>query len=148
MLLASKPLPRRSGATAVEFAAVATVFIMLLFGIMEYCLIIYTQNVVENAAREGARYAIVNVTDTTVVTDTQTYVLTVMGGLDTKMQNYKCNVYLADANGNNIGAAGTAQFGQYVCVDVSVDYVPITPGLLKLSTITVRSKSSMGSEAN
>ena len=148
MLLKSKPMSRRSGATAVEFAAVATVFIMLLFGILEYCLIIYTQNVVENAAREGARYAIVNVTDTTVVTDTQTYVLTVMGGLDTKMQNYSSKVYLADAYGNNIGSAGSAQFGQYVCVEISVDYVPITPGLLNLSTITVRSKSSMGSEAN
>ena len=92
MMLASKAMPRRSGATAVEFAAVSTVFILLLFGILEYCLIIYTQNVVENAAREGARYAIVNVTDTTVVTDTQTYVQTMMGGLDTKMKNYALGV--------------------------------------------------------
>ena len=148
MLLNSKSEPRRSGATAIEFAAVASIFMLLLFGILEYCLIVYTQNVVENAAREGARFAVVRSTDATLVTDTQAYVKTMMMGLDTKLKNYSCNVYMADANGNNIGAAGSATFGQYVCVDVSVDYVPITPGLTHLSTITVRFKSSMGSEAN
>ena len=71
-----------------------------------------------------------------------------MGGLDTRMKNYNCDVYLADSSGAKIGAAGSAQFGQYVCTDVQVDYVSITPGLLFLKTFTIRSKSSMGSEAN
>lgn len=148
MLLATKPLAPRRAATVVELAVVILIFLMLLFGILEYCLVIYSYNVVENAAREGARYGVVNVTDTTMVSDTQTVVKNFMGGLDTKMQNYSCTVYLADANGNNIGNATTAQFGQYVCVEVSLDYVPITPGLIYLKTITLRSKSSMGSEAN
>jgi Flp pilus assembly protein TadG len=146
MLFAKKT--QRDGAATIEFAAVSIIFLLLMFGILEYCLIIYTQQVAENAAREGARFAIVNTSDATLVTDTQAYVKSLMGGLDTKLKNYSCNVYLADANGNNIGAATSAQFGQYVCVEISIDYVPITPGLLKLSTITVHTKSSMGSEAN
>jgi len=148
MILARRTDSHRNGSTTVELAVVILVFVMLLFGILEYCLIIYTQNVVENAAREGSRYGVVNVTDTTMVTDTQNVVKNFMGGLDTKMKNYSCNVYLADVNGNNIGSATNAKFGEYICVDVQLDYTPITPGLLYLKTFTIRSKCSMGSEAN
>src|SRR5438105_3553837 len=123
MLLIKKDAPQRPGATAVEMAAVIAIFVLLMFGILEYCLILYSYNVVENAAREGSRYAIVNVTDTTMIADTKTYVQTLMGGLDTKLSAYNCDVYLADATGAKTGVATTAQFGQYVCVDVSVNYV-------------------------
>ena len=83
-----------------------------------------------------------------MVTDTQTYVKSLMGGLDKNMTAYSCNLYMADSSGNNIGAATGTQFGQYICCDVSVNYVPITPGLIYLKTITIRSKCSMISEAN
>ena len=152
MLLAAKSNTRRSGATVVELTAVILIFLVLFFGIMEYCFILFTYNIVENAAREGTRYAVVNVTDATMISDTQTYVQSLMCGFDTKMTNYSCNVYLADSAGKNINTktvnATTAQFGQYVCTDVSVDYVPMTPGLLFLTTFTIRSKCSMISEAN
>jgi len=121
---------------------------LMIFGILEYCFIVYTYNVVENAAREGARYGVVNVTDATMINDTKTVTKAFMGGLDATMKNYTCNVYLADATGNNIGQATDAQFGQYICVDVSVDYVPITPGLGFLKSFTIRSRCSMMSEAN
>lgn len=147
MLLSNKNSTRR-GATAVEMAFVASLTALLMFGLLDYCLLTYTNQVVEAAAREGARYAIVNVTDTTMVSDTQAVVKSFMGGLDQKMTGYNCNVYLADANGNNIGAATSAQFGQYVCVEVTITYVPISPGLDYLKTFTIRSRSSMGSEAN
>src|SRR5262249_31643193 len=108
----------RDGATSVEFAAVSAVLILLLFAIMEFCMIIYTQNIVENAAREGSRYAIVNVSGSTMVSSTKAVVKSFMCNLDTKMSNYSCNVYLADANGNNINNDPTgAGFGQYICVD-------------------------------
>ncbi|MBI1832153.1 MAG: pilus assembly protein [Planctomycetes bacterium] len=148
MMLATKATQRREGATAVELAAVVVVFTMLFFGILEYCLIVFTMNVVENAAREGARYAVVNVSDTTLVSDTQTYVQSLMGGLDTKMTGYSCQLYKADTSGNNTGSATGAQFGQYICCDVSITYTPITPGLLYLKAFTIRSKCSMISEAN
>ena len=139
---------KRRGATAVEMAAVISVLVVLLFGIFEYCMVIYSTQVVENAAREGARYAVVNSADATLVADTQAVVINFMGGLDTKLSAYNCDVYLADSGGNKIGAASTAQFGQYVCVEVSGVYVPMTPGLALLSSFTIRSKSNMGSEAN
>jgi len=138
----------RSGATAVELAAVVAVFVLLFFGIMEYCLMIFAQQVVEAATREGARYAVVNSTNPTLVSDTQAVVKNFMSGLDKRYPNYNCNVYLADANGNNIGTPANAAFGQYICVDVTLDYVPVSPVLVRLGTFTIHSKCAMGSEAN
>jgi len=44
----------------VEFALVAPVFFMLLFGIIEAGRFIFYYEILNNATREGARYAIVN----------------------------------------------------------------------------------------
>jgi TadE-like protein len=138
----------RRATTLVEFAVVSVIFMMIMFGIMEYCLMIYAINITENAAREGARYAIVNSSDTTLVADTQAYVKSMMMNLDNSMANYNCDVYLADATGAKIGSPVGGKFGDYICVDVSVDYVPITPGLILLKKFTIRSKCNMMNEAN
>jgi len=47
------------GQTMVEFAMVASVFLLLLFGIMQMALMVYNYNTVCSAAREAVRYAIV-----------------------------------------------------------------------------------------
>jgi Flp pilus assembly protein TadG len=47
------------GQTLVEFAMIASVFLMLLFGIMQMALTVYNYNTVCSAAREAVRYAIV-----------------------------------------------------------------------------------------
>lgn len=47
------------GVAAVEFAIIVLVFITLLFGIIEFGLLMYNQHIVTNAGREGARYGIV-----------------------------------------------------------------------------------------
>jgi Flp pilus assembly protein TadG len=49
----------------VEFAMVASVFLMLLFGIMQMALTVYNYNTVCSAAREAVRYAIVRSPKTT-----------------------------------------------------------------------------------
>jgi Flp pilus assembly protein TadG len=57
---ARRSLNRESGAAAVEFALVAPLLFMLLFGIFEFGLVWSQKNVYVGAAREGARYAAVN----------------------------------------------------------------------------------------
>ncbi len=47
------------GSAAVEFALVLPVLIVLLFGIIEFGIILYNKAVITNASREGARYGIV-----------------------------------------------------------------------------------------
>ncbi|QJW98841.1 TadE/TadG family type IV pilus assembly protein [Frigoriglobus tundricola] len=70
----SRPAPARRGMTTVETALVLTVFCMLLFGIFEYTRFLFVLQMTNNAARDGARYAAVNVSmpstfDTTDYTD-------------------------------------------------------------------------------
>ena len=48
------------GQTMVEFAMVATVFLMLMFGVMQMALTVYNYDTVCSAAREAVRYAIVH----------------------------------------------------------------------------------------
>ena len=50
---------REKGASAVEFALVLPVLILILFGIIEFGFIIYDKAVITNASREGARTGIV-----------------------------------------------------------------------------------------
>lgn len=47
------------GGTLVEMAIATSVFLMLVFGIFEMCLALYTYHFVSDAAREATRYAIV-----------------------------------------------------------------------------------------
>jgi Flp pilus assembly protein TadG len=50
----------RQGAAAVEFAIVAPVFFLLVFGMVEYGRMIMVQQVLTNAAREGARVGVLD----------------------------------------------------------------------------------------
>jgi TadE-like protein len=58
--LRSRPRARTRGQAMVEFALVAPMFFMLLFGIIEAGRFIFYYETLSHATREGARYAIVN----------------------------------------------------------------------------------------
>ena len=52
------PLEQK-GAAAVEFAIILPLLVMLLFGIIEFGIILYDKAMITNASREGARAGIV-----------------------------------------------------------------------------------------
>ena len=52
-------LKKENGAAAVEFAILLPLLVGLVFGIIEFGLLLYNQQVITNASREGARAAIV-----------------------------------------------------------------------------------------
>jgi Flp pilus assembly protein TadG len=52
--------PRSRGQALVEFAFVAPLFFLLLFAIVDFGRYVYYVQILNNAAREGARYAIVH----------------------------------------------------------------------------------------
>lgn len=56
------PLHRRKrrGAAVVEFAIVAPLFFLLIFGMIEYGRMVMVQQVITNASREGARRAVLD----------------------------------------------------------------------------------------
>ena len=49
----------QKGTTAVEFAIVLSLLITLIFGIIEFGLVMFNRQVITNAAREGARAGII-----------------------------------------------------------------------------------------
>lgn len=64
----------RLGAATVEFAVIAPLFVLLLFGMIEFGRLVMVQQVITNASREGARRAVVEQATTADVTSAvQTY---------------------------------------------------------------------------
>lgn len=53
-----KRISIQKGAVAVEFAIILPTFLLLLFGMIEFSLILYDQAIITNASREAARSAI------------------------------------------------------------------------------------------
>lgn len=136
----------RQGAAVVELAAVAIIFFMVLFGIMEYCRFIFLHQVIDSAAREGMRYAVVNTQNSTLKDDT---IKVVQQRLGNQTPGASIRVYAADSTGKQIGEANEAQFGQYIAVQIDWNYVPILPSFLFLNNNLPISVRSLGnSEAN
>lgn len=54
---------RGLGQALTEFAFVLPIFLLILYGIIEFGRYVYTVQMLNNAAREGARYAIVHGSD-------------------------------------------------------------------------------------
>jgi Flp pilus assembly protein TadG len=50
----------QKGSSVAEFAMVALVFFMIIFGIIEFGRLLYTHNALTDAARRGARYAVLH----------------------------------------------------------------------------------------
>jgi Flp pilus assembly protein TadG len=57
---ATSPSRRRRGQALVEFVLVAPIFFLLLFAIIDFGRYVYYVQILNNAAREGTRYAIVH----------------------------------------------------------------------------------------
>jgi Flp pilus assembly protein TadG len=138
--------PGRRGAVAFETAMVLSVCFAFSFGIFEYGRFYMMRQLMENAAREGARQASVN-TNSLVTSDIQNTVTKYLAGQ--QLNNLAIQAYQADTSGNNIGLWTDTTFGTGIAVQVDADYPPMLPnfGILPhLIHITV--KANMRSEAN
>ena len=141
----------RHGSITAETAVVISVFLLFLFGLLEFCRYTFTRQVLQNAVREGARFAVINTYTATLDSDTANVVKQRLSGQDQKVQNFTVSVYQADSAGNSLGA-GTAVntlFGGRIGVQIDCDYNPILPSFLFLNnTIHIQTKCLMCSEAN
>jgi Flp pilus assembly protein TadG len=141
--------------TLVESALVICVCLLVIVGILEYARYLLTLQVVENAAREGARYAVVNTASATT-SQVQDYVDSCLVGLSpTQLQGYSkttsITVFRADpSTGAALGGSWSdASFGQAIAVKITGNYQPILPAFLFLgATIPIQAQAQMYSEAN
>lgn len=110
-----------------EFAAVAPVFFLLIFGLIEYGRMVMVQQVLTNASREGARQAVLDGATATGVAAAVTTYLT-----NAKISGQSVTINPADPSSAGYGASIT------VTVSVpfgSVSWLP-TPMFLGGKTLT------------
>ena len=117
-MLLRRRADRRRGMTVVESTLVLMVFLMLLFGLFEYCRFLMVLHVTNNAARDGARYASVNLdkpddfdaTNYGTRPSVKNYTKTRMGGVQKQINNvhatyspngFEVAVYVCDSAGLN-----------------------------------------------
>jgi Flp pilus assembly protein TadG len=144
MALANLNRKVRRGATAVETGLVLIPMLMLLFGVFEYGRFLLDRNVLDNAAREGCRYALANNnTDPNVTTSVQTIVNNVMGGRQNAFTGFTVTV-----SGTHNGAStpvGQLAPGDQITVQVSGTYhllnivplVSLQPSFTMASSVTM-----------
>jgi Flp pilus assembly protein TadG len=134
----------------VETALAIPIVLLLILGIFEYGRFFLVRNVIANAAREGARYAVIHTYDKTT-SDIQNYVLGILGSSTAQLTGLAIQVYAADSLDNPLTGVSwnNAIFGSGIGVQIDGDYSPITPGFLLMpNMVHMRTASIMNSEAN
>jgi Flp pilus assembly protein TadG len=130
---------KRRAAAAVEFALVAPVFFLLVFGMIEYGRMLMVQQVLTNASREGARAAVLD------------------GATEAQVQATVTN-YLT--NGSITGATTTvtspdgglsdADFGDPITVTITIPFSQVSwlPSPMYLGARTMTASTVMRREAS
>ena len=108
---------RRDGQSLVEFAVVLPIFLLLLAGILDFGLGLYSQMTVINAAREGARLGIVEAGNVTAITER---VEAMSGGLD--QSKLTVTPSCLRPSGSTFVACASPQYQSGDAVVVRVDY--------------------------
>jgi Flp pilus assembly protein TadG len=121
---------------------------MLLMGVIDYARIMYVRQLMDNAAREGARYAAVHTHDKTT-SEIESYVRALMVRQD-QILGATVAVYKASqSDGSNQGVWTSAGFGESIAVQINVTLRPFVPRLLMMqTTVPLQAKVLMYSEAN
>jgi Flp pilus assembly protein TadG len=126
---------KKRGAAVVEFAVVAPLFILLVFGMIEFGRMVMVQQILTNATREGARQAVL---DGSTKADVEEVV----------------NAYLSSTSINSATITvspdlpTTAAAGDPVVVTVSVPFSQVSwlPSPIYLGSTTLTSTSVMRRE--
>ena len=162
----------RRGAAVVEAAFIIPICLLFLLGIYEYGRFIMVRQLLDNAAREGARYAVVH-TQTKTTADIQNVVDQYLAGQGVQLDAYDKTVNIQvfkadpvtgaplDAYGNVVAWTAApfnnAVFGQAIAVQITGTYRPVLPALVAYnrgqltimpSTVSVQSTCIMYSETN
>jgi len=112
---------RERGAVLVETSVIIGLVAMLIFGVFEYGRLLMDWNLLNNAAREGCRYALANNTSTTITTSVQSIVNGYMAGETKDFSNFTISV-----TGTHLGVStpvNNLEPGDPITVTVSGTYL-------------------------
>src|SRR2546425_3804405 len=85
-------LQREDGIVALEFALILPIFLLIVAGIVEFAVMLFDQQIITNASREGARAGIVQAIPKPSVADIQGVVSTSLTGAGLNAASATINV--------------------------------------------------------
>jgi Flp pilus assembly protein TadG len=134
---------RRRGAVLVETSLIIGLVTMIVFGVFEYSRLLMDWNLLNNAAREGCRYALANNTSTSISTDVNNMVTNYMAGETKDFSNWSVNV-----SGTHLGVSTPVNnlvAGDPITVTVSGTYhfMNIIPFIKMPSSFVISSSVTM-----
>jgi Flp pilus assembly protein TadG len=146
MVIRKPGVGRRRGISTVETGAVLVLLLSLVLGVFEFSRLLMAWDLLNNAAREGCRYAIANNTNSAVVATVGTTVTSYMAGQDTCFSNFTVTV-----TGTHLGVTtpiANLTAGDLVTVTVSGNYkfMNIVPIMKMPTSLSIRSSVIMGCE--
>jgi Flp pilus assembly protein TadG len=146
MVIPKLRVGRRRGAVPLETALVLVPLLSLIFGVFEFSRLLMDWNLLNNAARAGCRYAVVNNTSATISTDVQTTVTNSMAGQTVAFSNFTVSV-----SGTHQGVStpiNNLTAGDMVTVTVTGTYkfMNIIPVVKMPTSFSITSSVIMGCE--
>jgi Flp pilus assembly protein TadG len=130
------------GQTVVEFALVVPVFLLLVFGVLDFGRAVYEYNTIVNAARQGARYGIINFTDGPGIKAAAKAAAGPLGIADANI-TIRCFAY-GSSSGSVTQTCTTVTPGDQISVQVDYAYTSLMSTFLKVApTINLTSTSRM-----
>ena len=122
----------QKGAAAVEFAIILPLLMLLVFGIIDTGLLLYNQQIITNASREGARAGIARSPIS----------------IETVVENYcSSRLFPAGTLPSNVIVSGGGNFQNDLTVTVTLEHNFMFAGIVGLSpTITMTGQTVMKME--
>lgn len=111
---------RRTGAVALETGLVLIWFLTFIFAIFEYSRFVMDRGLLNNAAREGCRYALANNTSSTLSADVTTLVTNYMSGQQSNFTGFSVSV--SGTSSGTLTTVSNLEPGDMVTVTVSGTY--------------------------
>jgi Flp pilus assembly protein TadG len=131
-----------AGAVQIESAFCYLILFTLMFGIIQFCMMVYTYGVYSEAARVGVRYAVQHGSDSATCSGPTTGCSDTSGANVISAVNNYASLYVASISGMKVGVSYPDSTGSTppsrVVVTVTYNYVPFInkPGFAQPFAIT------------
>ena len=127
----------------VETAIIISLVLMVILGVFEYARLLLDWSLLNNAAREGCRYALANNTSTTLTTSVQTIVTNYMAGETKSFSSF--TVTISGTDGGVATAVSNLGPGDPITVTVTGTYkfLNVIPLVKMPTSFTITSAVTM-----
>ncbi len=134
------------GVSAVEFALLLPVLVLIIFVILEGGLVLYNQAVITNASREGARAGVFLQSTRPSVSEINTVIINYTSGLLITFGNGTVTPEVFRNNTKVTSGSACSAFGDFLRVTVSYPYDYLVIGNFGFGSLTLKASATMRCE--